>query len=149
MNAGIDCYIQLIMTQNRIPGLSIAIVREGEPILVKGYGLANVEHSVPASEKTVYEIASVGKIFTATATMMLAREGAISLDDAIADCLSNPPEAWHPVTILSCDRAIRSSTSNLKLECRSNRPDENIVIVFVMIGGCEPNNTRGNGNIIG
>jgi D-alanyl-D-alanine carboxypeptidase len=44
------------------------VLGEGEPVLVKGYKLANVEHSVPATEETVYEIASVGKTFTATAT---------------------------------------------------------------------------------
>lgn len=95
----IDDYIQAIMATNQIPGLSVAVVREGEPVLVKGYGLANVEHSVPATEKTVYEIASVGKTFTATATMMLVEEGVISLDDAIADYLDNLPVAWQNVTI--------------------------------------------------
>ncbi|MEH1902590.1 MAG: serine hydrolase domain-containing protein, partial [Nostoc sp.] len=64
----IDDYIRAAMTKNQIPGLSVAVVQEGEPVLVKGYGLANVEHSVPATEHTVYEIASVGKTFTATVT---------------------------------------------------------------------------------
>ncbi|WP_276748838.1 serine hydrolase domain-containing protein [Chlorogloeopsis fritschii] len=80
----IDDYIQAIMTQNQIPALSVAVVQEGEPVLVKGYGWANLEHSVPATERTVYEIASVGKTFTATLIMMLVEEGVISLDDAIA-----------------------------------------------------------------
>jgi len=57
----IDDYIQATMTKNQIPGLSVAVVHEGEPVLVKGYGLANVEHSVLATEHTVYEIASVGQ----------------------------------------------------------------------------------------
>ncbi|MDZ8051041.1 MAG: serine hydrolase domain-containing protein [Aulosira sp. ZfuVER01] len=95
----IDNYIQAIITKNQIPGLSVAVLREGKPILVKGYGLANVEHSVPASEKTVYEIASVGKTFTATVTMMLVEEGVISLDEAIAVYLDNLPIAWQSVTI--------------------------------------------------
>jgi D-alanyl-D-alanine carboxypeptidase len=80
----IDDYIRETMSKNQIPGLSVAVVREDEPILVKGYGLANVEHCVPATEKTVYEIAFVGKTFTATATMMLVESGVIALDDAIA-----------------------------------------------------------------
>ena len=87
----IDDYIRSVMTKNQIPGLSVAVVQEGEPVLVKGYGLANIEHSVPATEHTVYEIASVGKTFTATAIMMLVEQGVISLDAAIADyldCLS-------------------------------------------------------------
>ncbi|WP_062295132.1 serine hydrolase domain-containing protein [Nostoc piscinale] len=80
----VDDYIQATMAKNQIPGLSVAVIQEGEPVLVKGYGLANVEHSVPATERTVYEIASVGKTFTATATMMLVEEGVISLEEAIA-----------------------------------------------------------------
>ncbi|OUL34295.1 serine hydrolase [Nostoc sp. T09] len=95
----IDDYIRDIMTKNQIPGLSVAVVQEGEEILVKGYGLANVEHCVPATEKTVYEIASVGKTFTATGTMMLVEEGVISLDEAIADYLDYLPLAWQSVTI--------------------------------------------------
>ncbi|MBD1926760.1 beta-lactamase family protein [Trichocoleus sp. FACHB-90] len=95
----IDDYILATMTQNQIPGLSVAVVREGEPVLVKGYGLANVEHSVLATEHTVYEIASVGKTFTATVTMMLVEEGVISLNEPITNYLDNPPSVWHPVTI--------------------------------------------------
>ncbi|MDM9383785.1 serine hydrolase domain-containing protein [Chlorogloeopsis sp. ULAP01] len=95
----IDDYIQATMAQNQIPGLSVAVVQEGEPVLVKGYGWANVEHSVPATERTVYEIASVGKTFTATLIMMLVEEGVISLDEVIANYLDNIPPAWQPVTI--------------------------------------------------
>ncbi|WP_392534706.1 serine hydrolase domain-containing protein [Nostoc sp. C117] len=87
------------MTKNQIPGLSVAVVQEGEPVLVKGYGLANVEHSVAATEYTVYEIASVGKTFTATVTMMLVEKGVISLDESITDYLDNLPLAWQSVTI--------------------------------------------------
>lgn len=95
----IDDYIQATMTQNQIPGLSVAVVQEGEPVLVRGYGLANIEHFVSATEHTVYEIASVGKTFTATVTMMLVEEGVILLDQPITDYLDNLPEAWGSVTI--------------------------------------------------
>ena len=58
----IDAYIQDVAVEQQIPGMSVAVVKEGEPLLMKGYGMANLEHSVPATEKTVYEIASVGSI---------------------------------------------------------------------------------------
>lgn len=95
----INDYIQNIMTKEHIPGLSVAVIQNGESVLLKGYGLANVEHAVPATKNTVYEIASIGKTFTATVTMMLVEEGVISLDNFIVDYLDNPPEAWHPVTV--------------------------------------------------
>lgn len=95
----IDDYIQGMMIENQIPGLSVAVVQEGEAVLVQGYGLANLEHSVPANEHTVYEIASIGKTFTATAIMMLVEEEIISLEDAIAIYLDDLPLAWQGVTI--------------------------------------------------
>ena len=95
----IDKYIQNVMTEKRIPGMSIAVVRQGEPLLMKGYGMANLEHSVSATKKTVYEVASVGKTFTAFVVMMLVEEGVIDLDRAIADYLNNLPSAWHSVTV--------------------------------------------------
>ncbi|MEA5503643.1 serine hydrolase domain-containing protein [Halotia wernerae UHCC 0503] len=95
----IDGYILEIMAQNQIPGLSVAVVQDGEPVWVKGYGLANVEHSVAATEHTVYEIASIGKTFTATLIMMLVEAGVISPDEAIANYLDDLPLAWQSVTI--------------------------------------------------
>ncbi|AFY31232.1 serine hydrolase [Calothrix sp. PCC 7507] len=95
----IDDYIRDIMTQKQIPGLSVAVLREGEPVLLKGYGLANVEHAVSASENTVYEIASIGKTFTATVTMMLVESGEILLDEPVSHYLDNLPLAWQSVTI--------------------------------------------------
>lgn len=95
----IDEYIKNQMETYSIPGLSVAVVRDDIPILMKGYGWANLELSVPATEHSVYEIASVSKPFTATATMMLVEENKISLDDKIVDYLDHPPTAWQPVTI--------------------------------------------------
>ena len=50
-----DC-IQNLMAEMHIPGMSIAVVQAGEPVPIKSYGFANIEPSIPASERTVYEI---------------------------------------------------------------------------------------------
>src|SRR5689334_9924969 len=71
----VDEYVQAEMRKEKIPGLSIAVVRNGEVVKAKGYGLANVELGVPATPDTVYQIGSVGKQFTATLAMMLVEEG--------------------------------------------------------------------------
>lgn len=84
----IDEYIESTITEKQIPGISVAIVKEGKPLLIKGYGIANLEHSIPATAKTVYEIASVGKTFTATVVMMLVEEGIVELDSWFAYFLS-------------------------------------------------------------
>ena len=98
------------MQKHHIPGVSIAIVQDGKVVLAKGYGLANVELSVPATEHTVYQLASVTKTFTATAIMMLVEEGKLRLDDKITERLPDLPAAWHEVTI----RHLLNHTSGIK-----------------------------------
>jgi CubicO group peptidase (beta-lactamase class C family) len=52
------------MAAEKIPGVSVAVMREGKIILAKGYGLANVEHNVPVKPETLFQSGSVGKTFT-------------------------------------------------------------------------------------
>ena len=58
-----------------MPGVSVAVAVGDEIILAKGYGLAEVEHEVPATAETVYRIGSVTKLFTASAIMQLRDQG--------------------------------------------------------------------------
>ncbi len=48
------------MAEMHISGMSIAVVQAAAPVPIKSYGLANIEPSIPATERTVYEIASIG-----------------------------------------------------------------------------------------
>ena len=114
LTKGIDDYVSGVMRKQHIPGVSIAIVKDGKIIEAKGYGLANVELSVPATEKTVYQLASVTKQFTATAIMMLVEQGKLGLGDKISKYLPGLPAAWKDVTVrqlLNHTSGIRSYTS--------------------------------------
>lgn len=82
-----------------IPGLSIAVVRDGKVVKAAGYGLANVELDVPARPETVYLLASVTKSFTAIAVLMLVEEGKIGLDEPISRYLPDTPAAWKGITV--------------------------------------------------
>lgn len=73
----VDAFVRKQMSENHIPGLSLAVVRDGKVILAKGYGMSNLELSTPATEKTAFAIYSITKTFTAVATMMLVEEGKI------------------------------------------------------------------------
>jgi D-alanyl-D-alanine carboxypeptidase len=106
----VDAYIQGSMSKHHIPGVSVAIVRDGKVIRAKGYGLANAELSVPATEETVYQLASVTKTFTASAVMMLVEDGKLKLDDKITALLPDLPAAWSEVTV----RHLLSHTSGIK-----------------------------------
>jgi D-alanyl-D-alanine carboxypeptidase len=106
----VDAAIKTAMERQRIPGLSLAVVKDGKMVLAKGYGLANVELNVPTTPETVYEIGSVTKQFTATAVMMLAEEGKVGLDDKITKYLSGLPEVWKQITV----RNLLTHTSGLR-----------------------------------
>jgi CubicO group peptidase (beta-lactamase class C family) len=95
----IDDYVKAEMQKQRISGLSLAVVKEGKIIKAEGYGLANVEHSVPARPETVYQIGSVSKQFIASGIMLLIQEGKVSLDDKISKFLEGSPDAWKEITV--------------------------------------------------
>src|SRR6185503_458041 len=75
----IDRMVEARLKRDNVPGTSIAVVREGKVIKARGYGFADVENSVPATEHTVYQWASVTKQFTAGAILLLAGDGKIDL----------------------------------------------------------------------
>jgi CubicO group peptidase (beta-lactamase class C family) len=106
----IDAYVEAQMKQQRMPGLSLAVVKEGKVILAKGYGFANVEHKVPVKPETIFQSGSVGKQFTATAVMMLVEEGKLGLADKISKYLEDTPEAWKEITV----RHLLTHTSGIK-----------------------------------
>ena len=105
----IDEYVQSEMTRQRIPGVSLAIVKNGEVVYAKGYGLANLEHNVAVKPETIFQSGSVGKQFTATAVMMLVEEGKINLEEKISKYLGPVPDAWSNITV----RQLLTHTSGL------------------------------------
>lgn len=98
----VDQYIEKEMQKRLIPGLALAVIRDGKVVKQKAFGLANVELNVPATQETVYQIASTTKTFTATAVMKLAEEGKLSLEDSVTKWLPELPAAWSGVTVRHC-----------------------------------------------
>lgn len=95
----VDSLIKAEMTTQKIPGLSLVVVRDGKIDYVKGYGVANLEHNVPVKPETIFQSGSVGKQFTAFAIMLLVEDGKISLDDPLTKYFTNAPAAWEKITI--------------------------------------------------
>ena len=95
----VDDFVTAQMRKRHIPGLSLAVIKDGKVVKLRGYGLASVEFGVPATEDSVYQIASMTKSFTATAIMMLVEEGRLGLDDRVARHLSGLPAAWGEITV--------------------------------------------------
>ncbi len=95
----IDRYINVEMRKQRIPGLSLAVIRNGRVAILKSYGLANVEHRIPVKPETVFQSGSIGKQFTASAVMILVEEGRISLDDQLTRYFPDAPATWKDITV--------------------------------------------------
>jgi len=95
----IDGYVKAEMQRQKIPGVSLAVLRGGKIIALKSYGLANVEHQVSVKPETVFQSGSIAKQFTAAAVMILVQEGKISLDDKITKYFADAPDAWKNITV--------------------------------------------------
>jgi CubicO group peptidase (beta-lactamase class C family) len=95
----IDAYIAQKMQARRIPGLALAVVEDGQVILKKAYGIANLETDTPVKTGSIFHVASVTKQFTAAAILMLVEEGKVRLDDTIATYINQAPESWAKITV--------------------------------------------------
>lgn len=92
------------------PGAAVTVVRNGEIVHTKGYGLANLEYDIPIEPSTVFHIASVSKQFTAFAVLLLAVEGRLSLDDDIRTFIPELHDFGQTITI----RHLLHHTSGLR-----------------------------------
>jgi CubicO group peptidase (beta-lactamase class C family) len=97
--AAISRFIEAEMHRQRIPGLSVAVLRGDSVVLSRGYGYANVELHVPASDSTVYQSGSMGKQFTAALVEMLVEQGRLRLDDSIVRWFPEGANVWRGVTV--------------------------------------------------
>lgn len=96
-------------TGQAVPGASVVVVRDGQVVLRRAYGMADLERRVAATPETDYRLASVSKQFTATAIMLLAKDGRLRYDQPIRDFLPELPAATRDVTV----RNLLNHTSGL------------------------------------
>jgi len=95
----VNAFVLQEMERQRIPGLALAVVKDGAVVTARGYGLANLEHGAPVHRDTIFQSGSVGKQFTATAVMLLVEDGKLDLDASIRRYLESVPEAYQAVTV--------------------------------------------------
>jgi len=81
------------------PGAALAVIKDGQIIYERGYGLAKLEDGIVNTPDKVFDIGSVSKQFTATCVAMLIREGKVGLDDNIRKYLPEMPAYEKPVTV--------------------------------------------------
>jgi len=81
------------------PGAALAVIRDGEIVYARGYGMANLELGVPITPTTVFRIGSTSKQFTAASIALLSLQGKLSLGDDIRKWVPELPEFEDPITI--------------------------------------------------
>lgn len=92
------------------PGCAVAVIKDGQTIYKKGYGIANIEHNIPITTSSVFYVGSVAKQFTAMSIALLAQQGKISLDDDVRKYVPELPDYGTPITV----RQLVHHTSGLR-----------------------------------
>ncbi|NTE86616.1 serine hydrolase domain-containing protein [Agrobacterium rubi] len=92
------------------PGCAVAVMRNGEVIYKRGFGMANLGHGVAIGPSTVFHSASISKQFTAFAILLLSAEGKLSLDDVVHLYVPGLPDFGVPITL----RHLMQHTSGLR-----------------------------------
>jgi CubicO group peptidase (beta-lactamase class C family) len=92
------------------PGCAVGVAVGGKPVLLKAYGMADLEHDVRNTPETIFESGSVAKQFTALAIQLLAGDGKLSLDDPVRKYIPELPDYKVPLTI----RHMLNHTSGLR-----------------------------------
>ncbi|MBP1473926.1 beta-lactamase family protein [Frateuria sp. MAH-13] len=85
--------------QGDVPGAALLVLKDGRPLMRKGYGLANLEKHTKVTPGTDFRLASVSKQFTAAAILLLAEDGKLTLDDSIRHWLPSLPATTDKVTL--------------------------------------------------
>jgi len=92
------------------PGCVVGVAVDGKPVLVKAYGMANLEYGIRLRPDTVFESGSVAKQFTAAAIALLCQDGKLSLDDPVRKHVPEVPDFGKPVLV----RHLLNHTSGLR-----------------------------------
>ncbi len=95
----IDDYLASQMAANHIPGLALAVVRDGRVLKSASYGQAQLEWNAPVGSDTAFQLASATKLFTGVLLLRLQDEGRLRLDDPVSRHLPEAPDAWREVTL--------------------------------------------------
>ncbi|MBI4467370.1 MAG: serine hydrolase [Acidobacteria bacterium] len=81
------------------PGCAVGVIREGRIVYKRGYGMADLEHRIPITPSTVFDLGSVSKQFTAAAVVLLAQQNKLSLDDNVRKYVPELPDFGAPITL--------------------------------------------------
>ncbi len=97
--SSVEAILKREMKERRIPGLQIAVVQHGKIVLLRSYGVANIQDDVSVNDKSIFAINSCTKAFTGVAIMQLVEDGKMELSAPVSKYLDGLPIDWQPITI--------------------------------------------------
>jgi CubicO group peptidase (beta-lactamase class C family) len=95
----LDHFLIARMKKNHIPGLQLAVIRNGKIVKSAGYGLANLQDSVPVTSQTIFQLNSITKAPVGVAVMQLVEAGKLDLSRSVSFYLDSLPESWRQVNV--------------------------------------------------
>ncbi len=114
----IDKFVLAEMESQRIPGVAVAVIKDGKVVKEKGYGVASIELNVPVSADSAFKIGSISKPMIAIGVMRLVEEGKMALNDPVKKYFTDAPASWDGITI----RHLLSHTSGIVREAPGFNP---------------------------
>jgi D-alanyl-D-alanine carboxypeptidase len=95
----VDDAIQAEIKRQDIPGMSIAVMKDGKISRLTGYGIANLEHKIPVTPDTVFQTGSIGKQFASLAILTLEKDGKLTIEDRFSKYFPDAPKSWADIRL--------------------------------------------------
>ncbi|KQB42268.1 serine hydrolase domain-containing protein [Flavobacterium aquidurense] len=95
----IDNYIKEVIAINEIPGVALAVIKDGKVIYEKYYGEASLEQNKAVDKNTAFKVFSTTKLITNVGVFQLIEQGKLSFEDSISKYLNNLPKEWEVVKV--------------------------------------------------
>ena len=131
----VDEIIKKMMAANDVPGVAVGVVRNGEVVHVKGYGVRKRPNGEPPDAKTVFYIGSLSKAVTACGAMLLVEEGKLDLEKPASEYIKSFPSRWREITV----KQLMTHTSGLpQVERSAKKADGSDVDSLYQSLGKEP-----------
>ena len=124
--AAFDARVEAVRAQFDVPGIAVAIVKDGQVVLARGYGVREIGKPEKVDAHTMFAIASNTKAFTATALQMLAEDGKLAMDDRVIDHLPwfrmSDPYITTTCASVTCSRIAAAYRLVRAICCTGRRP---------------------------
>ena len=135
LNQELDTYIDQVITEYGVPGIALAVIKDGAIVHKQNYGFANIEHQAPVKDHSIFRLYSLTKPIIAVGMFSLVEQGKLSLEDPISTYVAGLPNTWHKVQIkhlLTHSSGLPSMSGNTPYEVQDLTEEQAKERVFAM-----------------